>query len=1079
MKNTLLKDTFREIRNSLGRFLAIFAIVVLGVGFFAGIKATAPDMKLTADKYFDDYRLMDIWLLSTMGFDEEDIGEIEKISGIDGIAPSYSMDVLMDDGEKVRVIKLLSIPKTWDHSSHINRINLVEGRYPEEPGECLAESGSMTTKGLEIGSKIKFYSGTDDDISDSLSRNEYTVVGLVESPLYISFERGTSSIGNGKIDSYIMVPEDDFDLPVYTDVYVTVRGAREVLTYDDEYDRVLDPIKSILEDVGEVRVEARYQDIMAEANRKLDEARQELKEGEERQQRELREAEEKLYDAKKQIDRGEEELRSRKDKFYETIKDAEKRLTEEEGKLKAGEEEYRKAFISFNELKNRTTNELEEGERKIKNAERDLEEKEVELNQLRLSLDSIDNEEEKAKTLAIIKAGEEEIAKGKEEILSSKAILEKSRKDLAYAEQELEATQRTLGEGRIRLEMGREKLENSKKRALGEFSSARRKLDSSIKEYEKGYKEYIEAKYESDRELDEARDKIIQGGSDLEAIEKPKWYVIKRNETKDFIDYELAADRIDAIAKVFPVFFFIIAVLVCLTTMTRMVDEQRIYIGSLKAMGYKNLAIASKYLIYAALASICGSIVGLFIGFKVFPTVIFNAYRIMYIMPPVVIEFNTFYALISTVVAVFATTVAAWLACYSELTETPALLLRPKAPKVGKRILLERVTFIWSRLKFTQKVTARNLFRYKKRLIMTIFGISGCTALLMAGFGLKDSIMSIAIKQFDEIYKYQMEIELNEGIIEGESTGVLEYIRDDSRFKDYISIKEQVVNIGRKDRKETVNLIVPEALDKFDSFITLNNRITGEGLKISDEGVVLTEKMAKLLKVEVGDQIYIEVDDDKSVDVPITGITENYAFHYIYISPNLYKRVFEDGSIEFRKLLVKTTETDELFEDKLSMDILDYDAIASVEFITGISKSFKDVIASLNYVILVLILSAGALAFVVLYNLTNINISERIREIATIKVLGFYDEEVSKYVYRENSILTLIGTTLGLVLGIFLHKFIILTAETDFIMFGREIRAISFLYSALLTILFSAFVNCVMYFKLKKIDMVESLKSIE
>lgn len=488
--------------------------------------------------------------------------------------------------------------------------------------------------------------------------------------------------------------------------------------------------------------------------------------------------------------------------------------------------------------------------------------------------------------------------------------------------------------------------------------------------------------------------------------------------------------------------------------------------------------IASKYLIYAAIASISGSILGLLIGFKVFPTVIFNSYRIMYIMPPVITEFNIFYALISTAGAVFATTMAALVACYNELRETPALLLRPKSPKMGKRILLERIEFIWSRLKFTQKVTARNLFRYKKRFFMTIVGISGCTALLIAGFGLKDSIVSIAVKQFDEIYKYQMTLELKDGLSKGQTNEVLGFLKEDSKIKDYMLMKEQVVDIGKGDVEKTANLIVPENWDKIDNFIILRNRITGDKISIPEDGVVLTEKMAKLLKVDVGDEIYIKIEEDKKAKVEIAGITENYSFHYIYMSPHLYEKVFEKD-VEFQKILAKTTGTDKAFEDKISKEILKYGDVSSINFITGISKSFKDMIGSLNYVVLVLIFSAGALAFVVLYNLTNINISERIREIATIKVLGFYDEEVSKYVYRENAILTIIGTAVGLVLGVFLHKFIILTGETEFIMFGRKIRFVSFVYSAILTIFFSLLVNFVMYFKLKKIDMVESLKSID
>jgi putative ABC transport system permease protein len=1014
MKNTLLKDTFRSIRNTLGRFLAIFAIVALGVGFFAGIKATAPDMKITADKYFDDYNLMDIWLISTKGFNEKDIEAIEKVDGIDEISLSYSMDVLVDDGENTRVVKLLSIPENiYEENSYINKVNLVKGRYPKNSGECLAESGSMTTESLSIGSKIKIYSGTDEDISENLKKDEYTVVGLVESPLYISFERGTSTIGNGKIESYIMIPEENFKLPVYTDIYLTVKDAKDVFTYSDEYDEILDPVQKNLKDIGKIREEERYDEIIAEANEKLDEVKRELKEGEEKQKAELKKAEEDLSKAKAEIDRGERDLKNKENEFYKTIRDAEKRLNEEEKKLKQGEEEYYKNLNYFNEMKDKTEKELEEETQK-----------------------------------------------------------------LILAEQELQNAKKNIDEGKIKLEEERKKLEASKKKALKEFDEARNRLNSAKKEYESGCEEYLNEKKESEEKLDEAREKIAKGEKELKEIEKPKWYVLKRSETRDFIDYGMAADRIDAIAQVFPLFFFVIAVLVCLTTMTRMVDEERGYIGSLKAMGYSNMHIASKYLIYAAIASISGSIVGLLIGFKVFPTVIFNSYRIMYIMPSVITEFNTFYAIISTAGAVFATTMAALVACYSELRETPALLLRPKSPKMGKRILLERIGFIWSRLKFTQKVTARNLFRYKKRFFMTIIGISGCTALLLAGFGLKDSIVSIAVKQFDEIYKYQMALEFKDGINKGETNGVVDFLKEDSRIKDYMLVKEQALDIGKGNIEKTANLIVPENLDEINNFIILRNRISGEKILVPENGVVLTEKVAKLLKANVGDEIYIKVEEDKKAKVKVAGITENYSFHYIYMSPYLYEKAF-GKDVEFKKILVKTVDTDKAFEDKISKEILKYKDVSSINFIAGMSKSFKDTIGSLNYVVLVLIFSAGALAFVVLYNLTNINISERIREIATIKVLGFYDEEVSKYVYRENVILTIIGTAVGLVLGVFLHKFIILTGETEFIMFGREIRFVSFVYSAILTIFFSLLVNFVMYFKLKKIDMVESLKSID
>lgn len=1081
MRISLIKDTFREIKNSLGRFLAIFAIVALGTGFFAGVKATAPDMKITADKYFDDYRLMDFWLISTLGFNEKDIEEITKLEGIEGIAPSYSMDAIFQDGDNEKVIKLISVSmdkaKSKDED-YINRAKLVEGRFPEKSGECLAERGSLGMESIPLGSTIKLDSGTDEDILENLENDKYKVVGLVENPLYIAFDRGTSTIGNGKVHSYIMVPEEEFKLPVYTDVYLTVKGARDILTFDEEYDDLLSPMKKNLEDVGDIRKKVRYEEIKEEVNEKLEKGRKELKEGEKKQKEELAKAEKELNDAKEKISKGEKELKDKEREFNKTITSAEERLKEEESKLKTGEDEYYKNLNDFNEAKKLANEKFKQAEIQIANGEKELAAKEKELEQAKLGLDYITDEEEKAKTLAMIKAGEEEIENAKREISLFKIELQKNKDKLQAGEQELKNAKKAIDEGKIRLQSERVKLENSKKSALKEFKKARRELEDGRKEYDEGYEEYLKSKKESDEEILKAKKEIADGEEELSKLEKPKWYIIKRNQTKDFIKYEMAADRIDAVAKVFPVFFFLIAILVSLTTMTRMVDEERVYIGSLKGLGYKNIAIASKYIIYAAIASIAGSIVGLAIGFWALPTTIFNAYRIMYIMPDIIIEYNSHYAILSTLVAVITTTLAALIASYGELRDTPANLLRPKAPKPGKRILLERIDFIWSKLKFSQKVTARNLFRYKRRLFMTILGIAGCTALLVAGFGLKDSITAIASKQFDEIYKYEMIIDLKDSLGAGESTKSINTLKQDSRIEDHILIKEQLMDIGKGNIEESANIIVPEDIKRLKDFIILRDRKTGESLSIEDDGVILTEKMSELLDAEIGDEIYIKDESDIKRTVKITGITENYANHYVYISSNLYEEVFGED-IEYKRILARTLEVDKEFEDKLSRYLLKNDDISSIEFITGISKDFNDTLDSLDKVIMVLIFSAGALAFVVLYNLTNINISERIREIATIKVLGFYDEEVSRYVDRENMILTIIGTLLGLALGVFLHKFIIITTEIEFIMFGREIRGVSFLYSAVLTLVFAVLVDFVMYFKLKKIDMVESLKSVD
>lgn len=1074
MKSALIKDIFREIKRTLSRFLSIFAIVAIGVSFFAGIKATCPDMKITADKYFDDYRFMDMRIISTMGFNDKDIEAVKKASGIEGVAPSYSMDALVNIKNKDMVLKVLSLPMdklNTDDSSYINRLKLSKGRLPQRPNECVAEKGKMLNPDLDIGSKIKLSSGTEKDISESLKESEYTIVGIVEIPYYFSFERGTSAIGNGKINSFIMIPQENFKLSVYTDVFLTVKGAREIMAYDSKYDEVVKPVRESLEDIGKLREQQRYDEILAEANGKIDDNRKELKDAKEKANTELASASDKLESSRKQIADGERELKNKEAEFNKTVKDAETKITNGYKDLENGEKEYSTQLQYFNDSKAQASREFAAAQDQISAAQRDLDAKEAGLNAAKIALVNPNlSLVERAIMEAQIKAGEQQLAEGKAQLEASKAQLEAKKKELSEGEAKLAASRAALDASRIKLDGEKKKLEEGKKKAQKEFAAARKKLNDSKAELERGQQDYDKAKKESEDKITEGYAKIADAEKELGKVKKPVWYVLDRNMHADFVGYGKAADRVAAIAQVFPVFFFLVAALVCLTTMTRMVDEQRTYIGTLKALGYSKLSIASKYLLYALFASVSGSIFGLLIGFRIFPTVIFNAYGIMYTLPPVITEFNMYYALLSTAFAVLSTTLAAWAACYKELMVEPAVLMRPKAPKAGKRIFLERIKFLWSRLNFTQKVTARNLFRYKKRFLMTVLGIGGCTALLLSGFGLKDSIFSIVSKQFDELYQYDMVVNLKEDR--------LNTIVKGNGISDYMLVKQQSVDIGSGKDEKSVFLFVPEDTKKLEEFIIFRDRTPGKAVGLTDEGVVLTEKLAKMLQVGPGDDIYLKDGDANRLTVKVTGITENYVSHFVYMSPQLYEKIYEEKP-RFQELLAKTTDTAEAFENNLSKELLKKEEVSSVSFITGVSSNFQDMISSLNYVILVLIISAGALAFVVLYNLTNVNVTERLREIATIKVLGFYDNEVSNYVYRENILLTIIGMLFGLILGVFLHRFIVVTAEIDYVMFGRKIMLLSYVYSVLLTIIFSGLVNIVMYFRLKKISMVESLKSVD
>ncbi|WP_042357405.1 FtsX-like permease family protein [Bacillus rubiinfantis] len=1074
MKSALIKDTIREIKKTKSRFLSIFAIVAIGVSFFAGVKATCPDMKLTADHYFDKYHFMDIRLISTMGFDKKDLNAVKKVEGLEGVAPSYSIDALVHVKTKDLVFKVWSLPLSKmsnNADNYINQVKLVKGRLPQKANECVVEEGKMQRNHFSLGSKIKLASGTAEDIGKRLKESEYTIVGIVATPYYLSTERGTTSIGNGKINSYMMIPEENFKLPVYTDVFLTVKDARSIMTYDSEYKKFIKPVTTDLKAVGKQRAQQKLEEIKTKAANKIADQRKKLRDAEKRQKEEFAGALSKLESAQTQITVSETKLEQKEAAIQQRLKAAAAKLDNGYEKLAKGEQEYRAESKKFTLTKSQALTKISQAEAKIRDGEQQLAAKAAELEKAKLALKNPNlSQTERQKIEATVQLGEQQLELSKAQLKGAKAEVAAKKAALKAADRKLTKVKATLTSTRKQLDREQNRLTESKREAQAEFKVARNRLAAAKSKLQKGQQEYKQGKKQADQQLAAGYAKIAEAEKKINQVNKPTWYVLDRSMHADYVGYEKAADRVAAIAQVFPVFFFLIAALVCLTTMTRMVEEQRTYIGTLKALGYSKWAIAAKYLFYALLASVSGSIFGLLIGFKVFPKVIFNAYGIIYTMPPIITEFNWNYAVLSTGFAVLATTIAAFAACYKELLDVPAELMRPKAPKAGKRIFLERLRFVWQQLNFSQKVTARNLFRYKKRFFMTVLGISGCTALLLAGFGLKDSVYSIATKQFDELYQYDMIINLKQ---DQPLT-----LKAENGISDLIQIKQQNIDVSVGKEKNSVSLFVPENAAKLKGFIIFRERTTGKPVTLTNNGVVLTEKLAKILKVNIGDTIELKEGETKQHKVKVTGITENYVSHYVYMSPKLYREVFHKNP-KFQELLAKTTHTSEAFENKLSSQLLNRKEVSSVSFITGISKNFEETISSLNYVILVLIISAGALAFVVLYNLTNVNITERLREIATIKVLGFYDYEVSNYVYRENILLTIIGLVFGLVLGVFLHRYIVITSEIDNVMFGRTINGLSYFYSALLTLLFSGLVNVVMHFRLKKISMVESLKSID
>ena len=674
---------------------------------------------------------------------------------------------------------------------------------------------------------------------------------------------------------------------------------------------------------------------------------------------------------------------------------------------------------------------------------------------------------------AALNASEEQLKAGEQEISEARATLAATYDQLASGQAQLDAGKAELEASQAQLDRARAQLEDGQ----AQIDEARAELEDGKAELEDGWAEYEDAKAEAEEELEDGKDKIDDARAEVDDIEYPQWYVSDRSTLSGNAELGDNADRIRAIGEIFPVLFFLVAALISLTTMTRMVEEERIQIGTLKALGYSKGAIAKKYMYYALLATISGSIVGVLFGEKVFPYIIVNAYKIVYpYIPNTTIPYNAYYGLLASLTAIICITAATFLACYKELLATPASLMRPVPPKQGRRILLERFTLLWRHLSFTQKSTLRNLFRYKKRFFMTVFGIGGCMALMIVGFGLKDSISDIVDLQYNKIQTYSGMVVLDDDASDQSRDELYRLLDEESQITEYKTAYMMNSDVASDSETMEAYIVVPENMENLNDFLYFNDRISGRQYQLTDDGVIISEKTASLLGVGVGDTLKIFEDEFTPREVKIQAICENYVGHYIYMTPSLYEQTFGNPA-DYNTILIKVADVSA--ENAVGQKLLNEDAVVSVSYMESIKSTMDDMLGSLDIIIVVLIISAGMLAFIVLYNLNNININERRRELASIKVLGFYDLEVAAYVYRENIYLTLIGMVFGCILGNILHRFIIVTVEIDSCMFGRIVYGPSYIYSMLLTVAFSILVNIAMFYKLRKIDMVESLKSVE
>ena len=1213
-KNILRKDFIIEIKKTMGRFVSIFFIVALGVAFYSGIRASEPSMRITADQYFDDSELMDLKVMGTMGLTKADIKSIGKVSGIEAVEGGYSKDVLCPVGDNEKVVHMLSMQKNF------NQVSVVKGRLPEKAGECLVDEDFLSYTDLKVGDTVTFHSGDGEALTDSLVTDTYKIVGIGNSPLYISFGRGSSTIGNGEISGFVVVDKASFDMDVYTEAYVKVSGAEEKTAFTDEYNNLSDAAKEAVSAIEEERCAVRKQEIVDEANEKLadsektvneksqelEDAKKELESGKskaaeelEKAKQQLTDGEAELADAKQQIADGETQLADAKaqlndkqaqlDSAEAQYESGKAQLDQKEQELAAAEQTYLSNYAKYMPFITAGKAQIAAGRTQIADGKKQLDEGLAPLTQLSEGLTGIEDGisqldvgiaevqtqvkdgaalyEEYAKipetertteqeayleswngvrqgmeaklvgmqaqktqlettksglllqmnqagfaTEADLEAQITSLTKQKADLDAKEKALLQQEQTLAAQEEELLSAGRQITDGKSQIAAARSQLDSTKSQitdgkaqilsawallnekedtlnaSKAQLASGEQELADGRSEYEQAAKEAEEqimdgqAKItDGEKQLTDAKQQIADAKAEIKKIENPKWYVQTREDAlTEYQGYGDNADRMRSIGKVFPVLFFLVAALISLTTMTRMVEEQRVQIGTMKALGYGKAAIAGKYIGYALIATLGGSIFGVLAGEKILPFIIIYAYMILYKhLPAILVPYHMSYALQASGIAVACTLIATIASCYKELAAEPAELMRPAAPKQGKRILLERIGIIWKHLNFTWKSTVRNLIRYKKRFFMTIFGIGGCMALMVVGFGLKDCIYEIVSLQYEKVQFYDAATYMSDDISEENRQQLHDYLDQNADIKETIEARMQKTDVKSASGKKTLYLMVPSDNEKIEDFLSFHSRTNkDEVYSLKKDEVILTEKMASLLNVKVGDELTIEDEDRGDQTVTVGAICENYMSHYLYLSPEKYEELYGVPA-EYNTIIysVKDGKDDQI--EKIGTKLLSMDGVLNVSYTSSIEGRLDDMLRSLNLVIVVLIVSAGMLAFVVLYNLNNINITERQRELATLKVLGFYDGEVASYVYRENILLTIIGSVVGMVLGNLLHRYIILTVEVEEAMFGRQIHWQSYLYSFLFTVAFSLFVNWVMFYKLKKIDMVESLKSVE
>ena len=1100
IRNRLVTDTLREVHHTFPRFLSLLVLSALAVCFLAGLRATAPDMKLSADAYFDQQNLMDLHIASTLGLTQEDVDAIAEEEGVASVQGAYTIDALVPMDNQEMVVKVLSYSGEGD----VNQPALVEGRLPEGEDECLVEPLFLELSGLSIGDTISLDTG-EGDYADALSVEEVTIVGMANSPLYIALDRGSSTLGTGSVDAFLILPVESFTMDYYTDAYLLAEGASELETYSDEYEELVDQLAQQLEPLSKERSALRYD----EASQAISDAEDELAQAEEEANQQLTDAEaeitssrQELDDAKKQLEDAKEQLDSGEAQYaagMEQLESGWQALDAASLELEDGKEQYEQGQTAYQaalalyqiqaaaverqletqaELEASTQARTQATQAALQAATEAALEDPLSYMEVynRVYEETYQSVYDTAYAQAYAQAQEnssqwQELQTSKAQLDQTKAQLDAAKAQLNQGEIEYRAGVRQLESSQRQLEASREELDQG----WEDYETGLQQWEDGEKAYQEGYESYTQSRQEAEDQLKDGRKEVEQAKRDLTLREDGEWYILDRNTNTGYVSYSMDADRIANLAAVFPLIFFLVAALVSLTTMTRMVEEQRTTIGGLKAMGFSRGSIAIKYVGYGFLSSVIGAVLGLAVGLTLLPWIICTAWSAMYTIGDIHYSFEAATSLLAAGAAVGTVTLAALLACFSTLAATPAQLMRPKAPPVGKRIFLERITPLWRKLSFHYKITLRNLFRYQKRFWMTVAGIGGCAALIVTAFGVRGSIMGVMEEQFDVLYHYTAQVGLVDEITPLELEEVEDTLSESGLVDDSLACRVETVTAQSESYTLDCYLQTTPSQEELSRFVELRHRTDDVPVTLPDNGAVITEKMASLLGVEVGDTITL--DGESRVTITVADITEHYVQHYIYVSDTYYETLF--GEAPTANTVLVDFPVEESGAGELESQLVSLDGVSSLTLLSDTADTFSSSMESVDYAVILIIFCAAALAFVVLMNLTNINITERLRELATLKVLGFYNREVSAYIYRENAILTVFGVLAGMVLGKFLHQWLILTVEVDMVMFDRVLDLSSYLWAAVLTVVFSLAVNLTARRKLRDLDMVEALKSVE